>query len=52
MLRFHPAQFVGVGNRIPPTAMLRQDDPDLADKTARIEEDLPFVSFLRPLDQD
>jgi hypothetical protein len=52
MLRFHPAQFVGVGNRIPPTAMLKQDDPHLAEMAAQIEEMLPYVSFLRPLDQD
>jgi len=52
MLRFHPAQFVGVGNRIPPTAMLKQDDPHIAEMIAQIEEMLPYVSFLRPLDQD
>lgn len=52
LLRFHPAQLVGVGNRIPPQAMLRQDDPDLAEKTARILDDVPYVSFLRPLNED
>lgn len=42
---------VGVGNRIPPTSMLRQDDPDLAAKTEHVLEALPYVSFLRPLEE-
>lgn len=51
-LRFHPAQLVGVGNRIPPASMLRQDDPDLEHKTAHMMEMLPYVSFLRPLEEN
>lgn len=51
-LRFHPAQLVGVGNRIPPTSMFRQDDPDLEAKIAQTMETLPYVSFLRPLEEN